>query len=160
MIFSKMKRAVGFCVDTECEHYGNSMFLLNQQGPYICQCGKKGIIEEERSEVEQRSDHWKEVRVEWDYEFATRAYRGVAIVTDNALEGEHSTYVLFSPLIKTERRALKVAESILATLQNGEKIEGDAIPRVTEKIVHFDAPLDIVKKEIEEITRSWDGLRA
>ena len=67
-----------------------------------------------------------------------------------------------SPLIKTEKRALKVAEAILANLNRYRGlINGDDIPRTTEIILSFDDPFDEFSRKLKQLSKEWEasGLR-
>ena len=71
-------------------------------------------------------------------------------------------YTLQSPLIKTEKRALKVAEAILANLNRYRGLlNGDEIPRTTEIILSFDDPLDDFREKVRQLGRELEqsGLR-
>ncbi len=160
MILESMKRGVGYCTNDQCEDYARGCFLLNHGKFYCGACGLPGVNIEELGSSEGKSDHWKEVRVEYDYCPLENRYKSIAIVTDNALEGIHNVYTLRSPLIKTEKRASKVAENLLATLQGFKEIEVGCIPRAMPKEVHFDVSLDEVKRELDVIAKTWEGLKA
>ncbi len=160
MILESMRRGVGFCLNTQCENYARSVFLLNH-GEYKCDvCRVIGINVEETGTFEEVSENWKEVRVEYDYCPLEAKYKSIAIITDNSLEGIHNVYTLRSPLIKTAKRASKTAENLLATLQGFKKIEVGCVPRALPKEIHFDAPLDEVKRELDIISKTWDGLKS
>ena len=112
-----MKRGVGYCLETECEDYAKGTFLLNHGNTYYCtRCRILGKIEAERGHYVGDTDIFKEVRVEYNYDVIHNAYQEIAIVRDESLWGRNNVYTLQSPLIKTEKRALKVAEAILANL--------------------------------------------
>ena len=67
-----------------------------------------------------------------------------------------------SPLIKTEKRALKVAEAILANLNRYRGlINGDEIPRTTEILLSFDEPFDEFQRKLRQLSKEWEasGLR-
>ncbi|MFP6579236.1 MAG: hypothetical protein VCC02_05465, partial [Myxococcota bacterium] len=73
-----------------------------------------------------------------------------------------NVYTLQSPLIKTEKRALKVAEAILANLNRYRgMLDSEEIPRTTEIILSFDDPFDEFAQKLEQLSREWEqsGLR-
>jgi hypothetical protein len=62
-----------------------------------------------------------------------------------------------SPLIKTEKRALKVAEAVLANLQRyAELVGGDEIPRSTEVVLTFDDDLNVFAEKMKKLGDSWE----
>ncbi len=69
---------------------------------------------------------------------------------------------LQSPLIKTEKRALKVAEAILANLNRYRGLlNDDEIPRTTEIIISFDDPFETFQEKLHQLGKEWaaSGLR-
>ena len=112
-----MKRGVGYCENTDCEDYAKGVFLLNHGDTFYCpRCRQLGKVEKERGFYTGNTDIFKEVRVEYNFDPINSVYREIAIVRDESLWGRNNVYTLQSPLIKTEKRALKVAEAILANL--------------------------------------------
>ena len=138
-----MKRGVGYCENTDCEDYAKGVFLLNHGDTFYCpRCRQLGKVEKERGFYTGNSDIFKEVRVEYNFDPINGVYREIAIVRDESLWGRNNVYTLQSPLIKTEKRALKVAEAILANLNRYRGLlNGDDIPRTTEIILSFDEPI-------------------
>jgi ribosomal protein S27AE len=114
---ASMKRGVGYCENTDCEDYAKGVFLLNHGDTFYCpRCRQLGKVEKERGFYTGNTDIFKEVRVEYNFDPINTVYREIAIVRDESLWGRNNVYTLQSPLIKTEKRALKVAEAILATI--------------------------------------------
>ena len=112
--------------------------------------------------VPGNSDIFKEVRVEYNFDPINGVYREIAIVRDESLWGRNNVYTLQSPLIKTEKRALKVAEAILANLNRYRGLlNGDDIPRTTEIILSFDDEFDEFSRKLQQLSREWEasGLR-
>ena len=71
-------------------------------------------------------------------------------------------YTLQSPLIKTEKRALKVAEAILANLNRYRGLlNGDDIPRTTEIILSFNDPFEEFQRKVHQLGKELEqsGLR-
>jgi hypothetical protein len=79
-------------------------------------------------------------------------YRNLAIVRDESLGKDTNVYTLYSPLIKTDKRALKVAESILSNLMmsNGNLTQGK-MPRTTENVLQFDGSLSEFKQQLKKL---------
>jgi len=114
------------------------VFLLNHGKTFYCpRCRGLGATEAEAGHYVGDSSIFKEVRVEFNFDPINGVYREIAIVRDESLWGRCNVYTLFSPLIKTEKRALKVAESILANLNRFGVGDGN-VPATTETILSFD----------------------
>ena len=162
----RSRRGCGYCMDNRCTDYAKGAFLLNQGEHYVCPtCKTRGLVVDEVGSWEGDAMTFKEVRVEYNYDPVEFKYREVAIVRDDALEGIHNVYTLQSPLIKTDKRALKVAESLLANLQNypqlvtNQDINEDGVPRMTEMSISLDVPMSEFKANLSLIQKSWEGLR-
>ncbi len=160
---ARMRRGVGYCENTECEDYAKGVFLLNHGDTFYCpRCRQLGKVEKERGFYTGNSDIFKEVRVEYNFDPINGVYREIAIVRDESLWGRNNVYTLQSPLIKTEKRALKVAEAILANLNRYRGLlNGDEIPRTTEIILSFDEPYEEFRRKVEQLGRELEqsGLR-
>jgi ribosomal protein S27AE len=160
---ARMKRGVGYCENTECEDYAKGVFLLNHGDTFYCpRCRQLGKVEKERGFYTGNSDIFKEVRVEYNFDPIHGIYREIAIVRDESLWGRNNVYTLQSPLIKTEKRALKVSEAILANLNRYRGlVSGDDIPRTTEIILSFDEPFDEFSRRLTQLSKEWEasGLR-
>ena len=154
-----MKRGVGYCENTDCEDYAKGVFLLNHGDTFYCpRCRQLGKVEKERGFYTGNSDIFKEVRVEYNFDPINGVYREIAIVRDESLWGRNNVYTLQSPLIKTEKRALKVAEAILANLNRYRGLlNGDDIPRTTEIIRSLDAPARDVARPVTEHSTPSDA---
>jgi len=158
---SRYKRAVGYCEDTDCEDYAKGVFLLSHGPIFSCpRCRREGTVMPETGSYTSVSDIFKEVRIEYNFDPISRRYRELAIVRDDSLMGTHNVYTLESPLIKTEKRALKVAESLLANLNSStsllDLLEG-RLPRTSEFVLDidqdretFNRQLAILGKRLEE----------
>jgi len=157
--WGEIKRAVGYCETTDCPEYLKGTFLMNHGPMFYChRCKNVGHIEQEHSEIINRSNITKEVRVEYNFDPAQQRYRELAIVKDTSIAGPGNTYILFSPLIKTENRALKVAESILANLQRlrGPLAEGVAV-RSTESKLSIDGSREDFIRELRALEAELSG---
>jgi hypothetical protein len=154
-----MKRAVGYCEDTDCEDFGKGVFLLNHGETFYCpRCRNVGRVVAERGIHHAKEGvPFKEVRVEFNYDPISSAFREIAIVRDESIWGSGSTYTLLSPLIKTEKRALKVAEAILANLQRYADILDDGIPRTTETIISFDEDIEAFTAKMKRLGDEWEN---
>ncbi len=156
---ARMKRAVGYCISSDCEDYAKGVFLLNHGDTFYCpRCRALGRVERETGSQIGKTDIFKEVRVEYNFDPVHGIYREIAIVRDESLWGKHSVYLLRSPLIKTDRRALKVAESCLANLNRYRGLlEGDEIPRTHEHILHIDQSREEFFKALQHFARELEG---
>ncbi len=154
-----IKRAVGYCEEVGCEEYAKGVFLLNHGDTFYCpRCRNKGSVVLERG-IHSSKDgvSFKEVRVEFNYDPINRRFKEIGIVRDESIWGSGNIYTLLSPLIKTEKRALKVAEAILANLQRYSDILDDAIPRTTETIISFDEDIDAFTAQMKFLGQEWEN---
>lgn len=153
-----MKRAAGFCASYDCDNYAKATFLLNYGRIYICTlCKREGKIKEERGFIEGPTyihDRFSTVKVEFNYEFSNDKYMEMAIVTDNDLKG--LTYVYQTPLIKTDSRALKVAEAMLSNLNMFGATED--FPKQTEQVLTFDDDFVTFQEKLGEISKLWSKI--
>ncbi len=156
---TSMNRAVGYCENTECEDYVKGVFLLNHGDTFQCsRCRKFGPIEKERGFYEGDAYIFKEVRVEYNFDPINQKFLEIAVVRDESIQGPTNTYTLQSPLIKTENRALKVAESILANLSRMAGLpQGEDIPRTAAYILSFDDDSDKFIRDLDNLSKLWSN---
>jgi hypothetical protein len=156
----RMRRAVGYCQNTDCEDYAKGVFLLNHGPVFYCpRCRNIGEVVDEVGSYTGNSEIFKEVRVEYNYDPIHRVYREVAIIRDDGIWGQHNVYTLTSPLIKTERRALKVAEAMLSSLNTYHGFIGAAngeLPRTNEHILDMDKPREEFRQELEKFHKELE----
>ncbi len=154
-----MKRSVGFCVNLKCESYNQGTFRLNAlSNTFICSvCQTRGFTEKEYGVSKGSSEIYKEVRVKFNFDPENKVYRETAIVRDESVWGTQSTYTLHSPLIKTERRALKIAEAVLASLVQEGVQPGGAIPRRVEMILSLDDSREKFSHNLIRLGRRWEN---
>ncbi len=160
-----MKRGVGYCMNTGslenkgCEEYAKGVFLLNHGTTFYCSrclCMGTVVMETGKAEHHGRAP-FKEVRCEFNYDPLAEKFREIAIVRDEAIWGRGAKYTLMSPLIRTEKRALNVAEAILANLQRySELAGGDEIPRCTEVIISLDEDMSIFSEKMKALGEAWE----
>lgn len=156
----RMRRAVAYCQYSDCEEYHRGTFLLNYNMPSYCATCKHEVeILEEKGSFKNKSERFKEVRVEFDYHPAHKKFKGLAIVRDESMWGDCNVYTLESALIRTDRRALKVAESLLANLNRFRGLI-DEIPRTLETILNMDQPMKKFKTDLAAVAQTWEGLKA
>lgn len=149
-----MKRATGYCENTDCKDYAKGVFLLNHGDVFKCpRCNLPSHIEAERGHYQGDADYFTEVRVEYNFDPIGQRYREIAIIRDESLP-LGCAYTLHSPLIKTENRALKVAEAVLASL-NRFGLE-DGIPKQHETMMSFDKPLAEFRADCEALERQLE----
>lgn len=148
----QMKRAIGYCRNSGCEDCNRGIFLLNHGPAFYCpRCRELGLVEHEKGSYTGTSDVFKEVRVEYNFDPNYKVYMATAIVRDESLWGRNNVYTLQSPLIKTEARALKVAESVLSNLNIMPSLGmGEGIPRTAEVVLSFDDSPEDFKRSVKE----------
>jgi hypothetical protein len=157
-----MRRAVGYCQKDQCDDYAKGVFLLNHGQTFLCpRCREDGEIAPEVGAYTGTSDVFKEVRVEYNYCAVNHEFREIAIVRDESLWGRCNTYVLKSPLIKTERRALKVAEAILSNLNKFSRCLADLnsgeVPTTLETILNFDQDMATFKSNLAKFAKELEA---
>ncbi len=154
-----MKRGVGFCENAECEDFSKGVFLLSHGTTFYCpRCRGLGNVVPEHGHTDNDHQVFREAHVHFNYEPIEKRYREIAIVRDDSLpENDANTYHLFSPLIRTEVRALKVAESILGNLNRYQGLlDGDGIPRTTEVLLSFDDELSTFSSQLKKLAKEWE----
>ena len=154
---ARANRGVGYCQNPRCEDYGKGVFLLNHGPDFTCpECRHPGRVERERGSAQGDAKVFREVRVEYNYDPELDQYRDVAIVQDVSLWGPTSSYTLRSPLVRTEKRALKVAEAILSNLNRApDRIEDGEIPTSAETVLNLDAPLSEFAEKLRQLAHEW-----
>ena len=150
-----MRRAVGYCEQDQCDDYCKGVFLLNHGQTFMCpRCREEGAIIPEKGSYSGTSNVFKEVRVEYNWDNVNHEFREIAIVRDESLWGRCNTYTLKSPLIKTERRGLKVAEAILSNLNkfsNMTDLDNGEIPGTLETLLNFDNSPEVFKASLDKL---------
>ncbi len=153
-----MKRGVGYCENTNCGDYLKGVFILNHGDTFYCLlCREEGWVEVEKGSFTGDSDIFKEVRVEFNFDAARRVYAKTAIVIDDSLPGTHNVYTLQSALIKTEQRALRVAEAVLGNLNRCRGLLlGDEVPRTTEVVLSLDQDRESFSGKLKQLSEMWE----
>jgi hypothetical protein len=158
--YRAMRRGVGYCENADCEDFSKGVFLLNHGTAFYCpHCRQLGFVEPERGDTENEQQIFREVHVHYNYEPIEKKYREIGIVRDEGLpEDRTNSYHLFSPLIKTENRALKVAEAVLGNLNRYRgMLDGEGIPKTTEIVLSFDDELATFAKKLDELSKEWSA---
>jgi hypothetical protein len=134
-----VRRGIGFCNNSACYDMFKGVFLLNHGTSFVCpRCRVEGHLANETGHTSgPEGTLYKEVLVEYGYRAETRTYRAVAIVRDDAVQGEGRVYTLRSPFILTDKRALGVAERLLGSVRAKEP--GAEVPSNDECELDFDA---------------------
>lgn len=152
----QMKRAVGYCTKVECEDYAKGVFLLNHGNTFYCpRCRELGKVQAESGQATGDKEIFKEVRVAFNYDPIEEKYRETAIVRDESLWGRCNVYTLQSPLIKTEKRALKVAEAILANL-NRFGLGNGGVPKTNETLISFDDSMEDFSRKCAQLQQELE----
>ena len=138
-----MRRAIGHWVCQACPLYLCRIFLLNRQKFFECmKCHKAGDLQRESGYAGNAEPIFQEVRLAYDYDPENRIYRTTAIIRDENLTGIHTIYHYTSPTIRTEKPALELAESILATLNQMTElpVKGELPSRYESRLSWDDSP--------------------
>lgn len=153
----EVKRGVGICYEEECVQYKKHTFIYNPDKRYFCTvCNNEGYMIQERCETMGKGENYTCVRIEFDFDPGKKKFRGLAIVKmENTLE-IGKTYILYSPLIRTENRALKCAESTLAKLRNCQEAPIGEVVRPTEETLNLSLTDKEYKEALERLAAKWN----
>ncbi|MBW2243319.1 MAG: hypothetical protein JRH01_15135 [Deltaproteobacteria bacterium] len=153
-----MKRGIGYCPNTDCEN-ADGVLLVSPGDTFFCRsCGRSGKVEKERGFRTRSTGIFREVRVEFNFEPIEARYREVAIVRDESLPARHDTYTLQSPLLKSEKRALKLAETVLVNLTRAPALTArDEILRRAEVLLSFDDDLAVLQRRLRQVSTVWEA---
>ena len=114
-----MKRAVGYCLNKDCENVYRGAFLLNHGSEFWCPaCRQSGICEKEIGVVLNDSELFKEVRIEYAFDPTDQKYHSLLILKRDLPKWDvtFNVYTLYSPMINSEKRATFHAEKLLGQL--------------------------------------------
>jgi hypothetical protein len=152
-----MKRALGYCINENCDEVYRGTFLLGHESvKFHCNsCRGLGFIVSEYGEPDGEGEYFSEVRVEFNYDPIAKEYKGVAIVRDTGLPGG-KTYIMHSPLIRTDKRATKVAEELLATLAYTLPDDKEIL-QTGETVLNLSDPMDEFMDRLESLSERWAG---
>jgi hypothetical protein len=118
IVLDVMTRALGRCPNSSCQGYNKILFIPCTRDNYgkICSvCGReRDIVKEHSRKTDTHNGVYRKVIVYSAYDFKEKIYRCQAIVEDEALEG--GTLEVWTPMVPTERKALKMAESLFAAI--------------------------------------------
>jgi hypothetical protein len=164
MQLSNLKRAVGYCRNPGCEEYNNGILLLNHDDEFCCpRCQVLGLYKLEYGTTLNRTSlAFHQVRVEFNYDADCDQFRSIAIVTDESLpKMGGNVYTLKSPLIRTEKRALQVAEGLLGNLMlaTEDVFNGSGLGKAKEYVLHFDNSFGLFKTELDILSQELEGSR-
>lgn len=151
-------RGVGYCENSKgCEELGKGVFLLNHGTIFCCpRCRYYGKVVEEKGTADGEADQsFKEVQVKFNYDPINEVFRETAIVRDESIFGSGRTYTFSTPLVRTERRALKVAETMLSNLQMDLDWSEDVIPQATEMTLDMSSTLVEFQTQLTFMEDQW-----
>ena len=154
-------RGAGYCTNYGCVHYQTGTITLNHAGEFRCrQCKLEGIHELERAIFPPGVTVFARACVEYDFDAGTKEYRRAAIVQDDSLPPDGATYTLRSPLVSTDKRALVLAEALLANLNHYRTSPLDPHVRSAEHVLSLDAPRADFSQRLQDLSRHWPGMPA
>ena len=112
-------RSIGFCVRPGCVNHDHGLFLPRHPLRFICPlCRIPGRAEREEGVVRGDSDFFSEVEVKFGYDPVSGSYTGSIIARDESILGQHNSYVLRSPFIRSKWVARTTAEGLLERLNS------------------------------------------
>lgn len=152
-------RTVWYCQTVYCEFFGKSKFMLDASDLHCCPaCKELGHCEQERGCVTGEGETFREVRVNYFFDLVSNSYRKLAIVKDDSLRDKGKVYTFWTALVASDKRALQVAESLLANLSYDEKeLEEGQVPNTTEFIMYLDGSRKDFQMQLNVLS---DRLRA
>ncbi len=155
-----MPNAVGYCTSFECKRLAVSTFVRDVGSEFICpECLQPGVEVQEQGIVIGSSPIFREVRVEFSYSHRRKYYRHTAIVQDLSLPSCHSVYLLRSPLILTEKRALLAGESLLGSLsaRGPGVVEVPSLDRLKRVGAVLDFDSESYFEQLAVVGRNWSN---
>lgn len=143
----KRWRCVGYCRNVKCHDYAKGVFLFGPNTKYYCHvCRLVGHVEHERGEL-TGAGVVNEVRVNYCYDDAYQLYREMLVARDDGLP-RGATYTMWTPLIRTEKRAAKLAEIMFVALG-----EGDVDAPLHEHLLSFDDDRETFKRKLAAVAQ-------
>jgi hypothetical protein len=129
----------------------------NELEVFVCKsCGRPGKVEMERGFLTGQSGIIREVRVEYDFDRRTGRYRGVAIVRDESLPSGLDVYTRRSPLTRSEKSALSLAEALLLELNRCHgPFDGNNVPRAASFMLSFDDDVALFRQSLRDFAAAW-----
>lgn len=158
----RYERGVGYCRNNDCKKFNQDVFLFaNQVSHFNCGvCHTQGMVVKEVGWPKDTENMvFSEVRIDFDYRPSLEPwvpegrYTQLAIVRDESCPNQN-VYYLHSPVIRTDKRALATAESILGNLcQFPEDVLRNSTfaHRTKDTIIDFDLPTAEVKAKLTEV---------
>lgn len=155
----RIRRGAGFCLNHYCESYLKMSFLYYYTTPFVCpKCQMVGESQAERGQLSGAPGAViGEVRVEYGFDPSFRSYRELAVVRNEALGPQAASYTAFCPLLTSEKRALRAAESLLVSLNEGPLVlEGGSheLPQIKERVLNLDGSPEEFREELRLLERS------
>jgi hypothetical protein len=130
-----------YCTNADCDeaHKGIFVFGGGATNPRYCpSCRLKLFAVMESTHCEGQAPY-REARVQFNFDAAELRFRGLALVIDTTCSPDGGVFHLDTALIRTEKRALVVAESWLSKLQRfrvstdpGSKAPKETVLRIDE----------------------------
>ena len=153
-----MRHGIGYCENAGCE---NSDWLIfpNQAEGFLCEsCGQPAKVEMERGFLMGETGIIREVRVEYSFDPRKGRYREIAIVRDESLPSRLDVYTRCSPLTKSEKSALSLAEALFVQLNRCRGPSGESeIPRTAEFVLSFDDDIALFRQSLRQLTAQWEA---
>jgi len=142
------KRGIGYCYNEACAEFHKGVFLLNYGAVFYCpRCRQNGeVVGEQRLDFPTDEGVYTKVEIFFNYSPQKREYKERAIVQIQGMP-TFGVFIMKSPLVKTERRALKMAETVLCALNAGR----DKNNLTTEATYTMDCSLSDFKAQMEEL---------
>ncbi len=138
------------------------MILPHEAEIFICEsCGQPGKVEMERGFSTGETGIVREVRIEYSFDPRKGGYRGIAIVRDDSLPSGLDVYTRCSPLTKSEKSALSLAEALFVQLNRcpGPSKESE-LPRAASFVLSFDDDIAVFRRSLRHLRARWEDAAA
>ena len=156
------RQGIGYCRNPDCKSVNQAIFVTDREDSYRCQgCYLVGRIVLESGSFSNKTPYVRMVRVEYNYDTTQERYRSLAALWDPEIEEERTNvYTIKSPIIKSEKGAFRVAESVLVLLQQLPEPQKNPSAGLKAKERPLDLDLDYsdFKKQCQKLTESWDQM--
>jgi len=145
-------RGVGYCHNQNCIDFVKGVFVMSYTvHPVYCnKCKREIEVVAERRDSAREDVIYASVEVDFDYNPMESRYMSKAIVSiEPKIRGE--TYHYSSPLVKTEKRALKIAESLINIINTGYFTNDSSISE--ESVLDLSKPDDEFKADLYRLDK-------
>jgi hypothetical protein len=153
-----VRHGIGYCENADCEG-SDKVILPNEAEVFLCEsCGQSGKVEMERGFLTGETGIIGEVRVEYDFDPRKGRYRATAIVRDESLPSGLDVYTRLSPLTRSEKLALGLAQALLLQLNRCRSPSSEAeTVRAASFVLSFDDDIKLFRERLRHFRVQWEA---